>query len=262
MATSSDRRGSAFRPKLSSILFAGFLIGLLLTGRARAQDNPRGFVESIASGLYAAAWPTATYESVAVKSIDPVEGGFDVLVKLSGKSSFDDGELWMIVVVEVRNGALHDVRVARHNAILSPPFSTTKALAQLISQLAEENSASSSHGVSSSASESSSSYRFYVRNGCRHPIRLAIKYRDLDKTWKTVGWWNFAGSESSYLSNSDGKNLRTTAVTVYYYAEAQDGSFYWSGGRHEGIVDGRTLPMLALEDKDGDTELPLLCAGR
>ena len=224
---------------------------------ASSEDDPRGFVDSIAATVYSTAWPTATYEQVSIKSIDPAPGGYNILVKLSGKSGWGGGDLWMVVTLELRGGSLSDVRVDSHNAILSPPFAIAQALGELLVQLAEDTAESQSQSIASA--ESAPGYRLYVSNLCRHPIRLAVKYKTPSNQWDTVGWWEFTPNSSRYLTFRDGRFARTNSSVLYYYAESEDRSLYWGGGGTQVSLDGRTLSMNKVEDTEGDTEWSLRC---
>lgn len=129
------------------ILVCLLCAGLLVTG-ARAQqsgnsqnndpDSARSFIDSIAQTTYNLAWPTATYKSVSFDGFEPADGGFNIIVKLSGLSAFDSSDLWLKLAFLFRNGSLQDVQVRDDNAILVRPFATTKALAGVAAQLAED----------------------------------------------------------------------------------------------------------------------------
>jgi hypothetical protein len=69
---------------------------------------------------------------------EPADGGFDVTVKISGQSAFDDSDLWVKLAFMFRNGKLYDIRVQDHNAILVPPFVTTTQMAKVAANLAKE----------------------------------------------------------------------------------------------------------------------------
>ena len=238
---------------------------LLLAGGVSAsgsdKESARSFVDSVAAVVYRLAWPSATYEEVSFRSLDPVQGGYDVFVRLSGKSGIDESDLWLDLVFEWRGGTLHDLRVVRHNAFWVPPFETSKAIGQIVTDLLEE--AGGSHqSQESTSSKVARGQRIHFANNCRHPVRLAICYRKLDGSWQTVGWWKRNAWEANYLAFSDGSTLRTDNSVAYYYAETQDGYYYWSGKGYEATLDGRTLPMLSVEDGLGDINLKIDCPGR
>lgn len=257
------------RPPRASGRYIHLLVWLLLCASwlgtdpawASEEQEAKGLVESIAALTYAAAWPTATYTGASIKSVDPVIGGYDIRVKLSGKSAWSDGDLWLELVFQVRRGGLDDVKVKRHNAILSPPFATTQALGQLLADLANETTTQQQTSTLHSG-DSGQGFRFYVTNDCRLPIKLAVKYRRLDGEWSTVGWWSFAGNSSRYLAFNGGEWVRTDASTVYYYAETSDGSLFWGDNSHRELFEGKTLPMSSVYDKNGDTEFSLSCPGK
>ena len=103
---------------------------------------------------------------------------------------------------------------------------------------------------------------FRVTNGCRHPVRLAIHYRNQIGDWISRGWWNVGPTETTYLADSSNNRLATTAATWFYYAESTDQSnLVWKGERiiRYGNYD---LPMIQETDKEGDSEWRLVCDGR
>ncbi|MBX3328521.1 MAG: DUF1036 domain-containing protein [Nitrospira sp.] len=102
---------------------------------------------------------------------------------------------------------------------------------------------------------------FRVTNSCRHPVRVAIHYRNLMGDWTSMGWWTVNANQSTYLADSSNKRLATTAETWFYYAESTDQDhLVWKGDRtiRYGNLD---LPMVQLKDKDGDSEWSLTCNG-
>ena len=248
---------------LLSVLIFFICAFIPIPGKARDQrEETKSLVESIAGVVYAAAWPTATYENFSIKSIDPVANGYDVLVKLSGKSGWNDGDLWLVIVFNLRNGELKDVSVVNHNALLSPPFATTKAIGELIADLAEEGQRQSRQQTQSLYSGGSEGYKFFVTNRCRHAIDIALKYRKINGEWATIGWWGVSGNSSRYLSFKNGDFARTNNSIAYYFAETKDGRLYWGDGTNEVLLDGRRLPMSKVDDSDGDTDLTLTCPGQ
>ncbi len=243
-----------------------FLVVILILGCTlsvlASDEDPKGFVESISETVYTWAWPTATYEDVSIKSIDPVANGHDIQVKLSGKSGLSGGDLWLVIIFKLRNGSLQDIRVLDHNALIAEPFSTVKTMGLLIANLAQEFASDTSTQTSNTTSESLEGYRFKVINNCLRPVRVAIKYHNLGGDWRAMGWWNVKGGASQYLAFTDGTYARTNSSAFYYFVETQDGSLHWDEGDHKVIVGGRTLMMSRLEDEEGDTELYLSCPGR
>jgi hypothetical protein len=92
----------------------------------------------MAKTVYNLAWPTATYREVSIDGFEPADNGFDVLVKLSGQSAFDNSDLWVRLAFMFRDGKFYDIRVKDHNAILVPPFRTTMTLATVAAGLAKD----------------------------------------------------------------------------------------------------------------------------
>lgn len=126
----------------------------------------------------------------------------------------------------------------------------------------ENNSNSSSSQNSSQGNSSSDSFNFKITNNCKHKAKLALHYRKLDGNWSTNGWWEINGNSWRYLTFKDGSYVKTNNSIFYYYAEAADGSFYWSGGNKNYTLNGKNLAMKKIEDKSGDSELTLSCDGR
>lgn len=130
--------------KIASIAFAVLLSAGLFVARAGAQqnatdqDNAKSFIGSMAQTVYAMAWPTATYKSVSIDDFEPADGGFNVIVKLSGLSAFDGSDLWLKLAFLFRNGSLQDIQVRDDNAILVRPFATSRALASAAVELAQD----------------------------------------------------------------------------------------------------------------------------
>lgn len=138
MPSHSGFRLTPFARKLACLL----LLVLAVCCRANAQGDDRdsitSFVNSVAKTVYGLAWPTATYSKVALNDFTFVPGGCDITVKLSGISAFDDSDLWVRMVIMVRNGKVTDFKVRDHNAIIAPPFQTTKYAAQAVADMAAE----------------------------------------------------------------------------------------------------------------------------
>jgi hypothetical protein len=101
------------RPALSLILLLllSFQLSNAQTGQ---QPNARAalakFVDSVAEMTYNFAWPTATYQGYKITDIKPMQSGFDVFVKLSGKSGLDDSNLWLLLSFAFRDGGLKKIR--------------------------------------------------------------------------------------------------------------------------------------------------------
>jgi hypothetical protein len=109
-----------------------------VNGSPSTVDEVRSFVNSVAKGIYFAAWPTATYRSVALDDVQFAANGFDASIKLSGKSAFGGGDLWLKLVFVVRNGQLIDIRVGENNAILAQPFQTSATFLKAIKDAEDE----------------------------------------------------------------------------------------------------------------------------
>jgi hypothetical protein len=107
------------------------------------QKEAQSFVSSLAEITYAAAWPTATYKTWRLRGVERVVGGLDIGVRLSGISAFDNGELWLDLVFQLRNGSLYDFLIVDHNAILAQPFSTIDGVLRRLKAAADEHAKNS-----------------------------------------------------------------------------------------------------------------------
>lgn len=130
----------------SACLLILSLFLLCLPAVTGAQDGPNknsrnaiaAFIDSIAETTYNLAWPTATYRKYEIVDFKVADSGFDVIVKLSGISAFDNSDLWMKLGFAFRGGDLKNVWVVDDNAILSAPFQTMKELGKLAADLAKQ----------------------------------------------------------------------------------------------------------------------------
>lgn len=216
----------------------------------------RGFVDAVGETIFALAWPTAEYERVAFGSVTFGADGAQVSFRLHGKSAWDDGPLWVEVMIDVRDGRITDLRWGRHNALLAEPGETIGLLSQALEELTAE--LARSQGSAAPSAGSGEGYRFVFTNGCRSPVQLAIRYRDVEDRWRTEGWWTFAPGKTAHLA-SDGKVLRSNRATWYYFAESLDGSrLEWSGDEVVSF-QGRRLSMRAATDEHGDSEWTVTC---
>jgi hypothetical protein len=115
------------------------LPGVVMAQQAADRDEAeaRSWVEAVAATVYAAAWPTATYESFRLRDVDRLADGLAASVRLSGESGFG-GNLWVDLAFTFRHGQLFDMEVEAHNAVLVPPFETTKTLAAATMEFAQD----------------------------------------------------------------------------------------------------------------------------
>jgi hypothetical protein len=98
-----------------------------------------------------------------------------------------------------------------------------------------------------------------VRNNCRHPVKIAVRYRNLANEWIVDGWWNVDAKESTYLSDRSDRRLATDTATWYYYAETTNSSNLAWKGENTYALGSLQLPMVKLAAPKGDSEWTLLC---
>lgn len=96
------------------------------------------FINSVASGIFSTAWPTATYKSIEILENKQISSGYETVVKFKGNSSgklcmVGDCPLWFTLDIHMDSEhSISSIRVLEHNAILAPPFQTSGAIAQAI----------------------------------------------------------------------------------------------------------------------------------
>lgn len=137
----------AVRSPFAPLLLAAVVLSTApsaASAQSAEEKEARGFLSSVAATVFGAAWPTATYKEWGINSIQPVQGGLDIDVRFNGLSGLSGGELWLDLIFQFRQGSLHDIRIRNHNALLFPPFATTRTLASLAVEMAKEYSTSSS----------------------------------------------------------------------------------------------------------------------
>ncbi|MEM9293241.1 MAG: hypothetical protein AAGD01_16280 [Acidobacteriota bacterium] len=147
----------------------------------------RSFIHSVAETMYAVAWPTATYEGVTIHDFRTLSNGLDIEIRLYGESHFG-GALWLDLLMEIRNGDLHNMEVKQHNALLVPPFETAKALGTFVEELAAEFSESTAPAApapSSIAPRASASSQRAAAVCVQNPTEnsLSFYYRWGDDEW-------------------------------------------------------------------------------
>jgi len=90
--------------------------------------------DKMANFIFKTAWPTATYEDYEIFEVDNQNN--TIVVKMNGHSNLTfigKGKLYMKLKLYFADDySIRDVKVISHNAILSPPFNTTKAVAKLL----------------------------------------------------------------------------------------------------------------------------------
>lgn len=83
-------------------------------------------------------------------------------------------------------------------------------------------------------------HRLRLRNTCRYTVAVALRYRDLDESWVSRGWWEV----------QPGATTTTDAMTrepgYYLYAENQSVGRTWDGKGTAGAVE------LAISDEKFD----------
>jgi hypothetical protein len=124
-------------PVIVCLLF----LQVTLVSQSRPQPDPKDvftkIADSAAAAIYKIAWPTATYKHCELAEIRPANSGFDVIVKLSGLSGWDNSDLWLFLGFAFRDGDFKNMWVVKHNGNW-PPFATANALRRAGEELLKE----------------------------------------------------------------------------------------------------------------------------
>jgi len=106
---------------------------------------------------------------------------------------------------------------------------------------------------------SDDAFGFYFENKCYHPLMLVLRYKGVDGSWHTEAVWDIDAGFSGYLRDEYGNKLKTGNAVWYYYAKTTDDSNLEWIGDHYFLYEGVNLPMIELEDTDGDSEWSVTC---
>ena len=121
-----------------------------------------------------------------------------------------------------------------------------------------QRSRSSNNRRNSRASNRGGNY-FKFANNCNLPVRLAIRYKNMEDRWVSRGWWSFDPGESAFLT-SNGNRLTSRNSIWYYYAEITDNSGRSWSGDHRVSFRGKTLYMRRRQDDKGDNNWGISCS--
>lgn len=102
-------------------------------------------------------------------------------------------------------------------------------------------------------------YGFVFENKCRHPITLVVRYKGLDDDWHIDGWWDVDSGESFYLEDENGNRLTSRGSIWYYYARSTNETNIEWKGKNRFTYDGARLPMIGIEDIEGESEWSTSC---
>lgn len=81
------------------------------------------------------------------------------------------------------------------------------------------------------------------KNRCKHPLKLAVHYQNLQGQWVTRSWYDYRRGQSGTPNG-----VQTNNRYFYYYAEATDGSgITWGGTDTSIMIDGRYYNMRKMD---------------
>jgi PDZ domain len=129
----------------NSLAVAPVILLLLCGGMARAQSSDEAWyrraMNSAGKAMYFCAWPTDTYDHMEFGGIQWQPGGADVSVILYG-TSWLEGDLWVEVVAEFRNGQMTKMAFGRYSkkAIIPPGTVGKKVLEAINRELQRQES--------------------------------------------------------------------------------------------------------------------------
>lgn len=75
-------------------------------------------------------------------------------------------------------------------------------------------------------------YKLKIHNSCSRPIKVLLRYQDLDGEWKTKDWKKVNSGNTAYIEN-------TRNEVFYYYAMSTDGKLYWTGEDNYKYYEGK-----------------------
>ncbi len=133
--------------RLATALLAALLFGVSTQSRAQTGEE-EGVVTKIlnaaAEGLYAVAWPSATYKHFSINGVSAARGGFDARITLDGTSAMDGSDLWTELIVEFRNGRIEGLHWGRNNAVLFQPGEFLEGVGKTLVELNRPSEAANS----------------------------------------------------------------------------------------------------------------------
>jgi uncharacterized membrane protein len=84
--------------------------------------------------------------------------------------------------------------------------------------------------VAAAAARGRGGFPFRVRNDCRHPVRVAVRYLELNGTWMVGGWWSLTPGAEVVLTYARQPRPETRHNIWYYYAETTNNTnIQWRG---------------------------------
>ena len=119
-------------------LILKFILLISLGANVLFANPVNDFMNSVASGIFSTAWPTAKYKNVEIVENKKMSSGYDIVVKFNGNSNgtlcmVGECPLWFTLDIKTDlDFSIKSMKVLEHNAILAPPFQTSGAIAQAI----------------------------------------------------------------------------------------------------------------------------------
>jgi hypothetical protein len=111
------------------VSFAGIVVVVLaLVAPSAHAETPwyEQISDAAFESLFAMAWPTATYDHTAFQDSTAQPGGADFRWRIFGRTKLE-GEIWIDVILELRDNKLKSLHFGRHALTLVPPGATVRA---------------------------------------------------------------------------------------------------------------------------------------
>lgn len=112
---------------------------LISLGANMLFANPvNDFVNTVASGIFSTAWPTAKYKDVEIVENQKTSSGYDIVLKFNGNSSgfvcmSGNCPLWFTLNIQTDSDfSITDMKVLEYNSIIAKPFQTSGSIAKAI----------------------------------------------------------------------------------------------------------------------------------
>jgi hypothetical protein len=246
-------------------------------GEVASDPDIEKLIQAQGPNLYALAWPTATYKSVRIEKIEPVDGGADVTVLLAGSSTFDETELWVRASVAVRNGIFTDLHWKDNSPSLFRPGSTVSDLSHSLDNINKGRGPRDSFHASPAEIEAEnrkwSAFDARMKKkllafqaetdrlqrekhtepvwltirtspGCH--VDYALHFKAADKRWVTLGWYRaYDADDDDYLI------LYPADLDIWVHVRAIKGKL-WSD-RPESPLSLPVIPVHSFIYREGET---------
>jgi len=159
------------------------IVHIAVPGAVAAEDKSlaESFIEGMGGLLFAAAWPSATFERMKIGRVAPLGGGgWNASLVLYGTSAWDN-PLHVSLDLTPRNGEIESLKWGKHNGVVPPGFLWATA-EELLKELNTEAEATRS-ALSPTATGTQT---WTIADGCSDGGGLRVRF--FDKTSQDRRW--------------------------------------------------------------------------